>query len=165
MKQNWYKIVAICCLAFVSLQCAQQQEEAPPQDTAADEAAIRDINESWFEAYQAGDADAIVALYADDAVLSAPGMPALRGKKAIREYLVKDVAEGAGLSFMVDSPTDVSVSCDLAWEFGTYTGTDESGATVDQSKYLTVFEKRDGKWVIVRDMWNADGPAQMSEAM
>jgi len=45
----------------------------PVVDTAADEAAVRAVNPAWFAAHTAGDADAVAALYADDAVLNIPG--------------------------------------------------------------------------------------------
>ena len=67
-------------------------------DTAADEAAVRALNPSWFKAYNAGDIAGVAALYADDAVLCIPGAPAARGKAAIREALDKDraVCRGEG---------------------------------------------------------------------
>ena len=56
--------------------------------------------------------------------------------------------------------TEVGVTADMAWEWGTFTVTDKSGATVDNGKYLSVFVRRDGGWVILRDMWNSDAPMQ-----
>jgi len=131
---------------------------APQSNTAADEAAVRAVNIAWFKAYNAADGAAVAALYAGDAVLSAPGAAAARGKAEIRQFYVKDVATfaAAGLT-NVDGPTsDVGVSGDLAWQWGTYKVTDKSGATVDAGKYLTVFQRKDGKWMIIRDTWNSD---------
>src|SRR5437870_516738 len=51
-------------------------------DTAAEEAHIRGINDAWVKAYNAANADGLAALYADDAVLSPPGVPAARGRAA-----------------------------------------------------------------------------------
>jgi ketosteroid isomerase-like protein len=50
------------------------------------------------------------------------------------------------------------VSGDLAYEAGTYTVTSASGAAVDAGKYIGVFQKRDGKWLYIRDTWNSDRP-------
>ena len=74
----------------------------------------------------------------------------------------KDVADSraAGLSFKPNPKTDVGVSGDQAYEWGTFAVTDKSGATVDKGKYLTVYKKEDGKWLIVHDTWNSDMPAQ-----
>ncbi|MEW6512326.1 MAG: nuclear transport factor 2 family protein [Bacteroidota bacterium] len=157
MKRNWiWTVLAVCSMAVFALQCAQ-----PAPDTrAADEAAIRAINPVWFRSYNAGHVDSIVALYADDAVLNPPGAPAARGQAAIREYLTKDVAAAAaaGVTLNAGTTSDVSVSGDLGWEWGTFTVTDKSGATVDRGKYVTVCARKDGKWLIVRDIWNSDGP-------
>src|SRR5260370_1204464 len=71
-------------------------------------------------------------------------------------YKAYNAGDGAGVG-LVDGPTsDVSVSGDLAWQWGTFKITDKSGAGVDAGKYLTVFQRKDGKWVIIRDTWNSD---------
>ena len=68
--------------------------------SAADREAVRAVNAAWFKAFNAHDVDAITALYAEDAVVSAPGMPLARGAAAIKETLGKDIAgvTKAGLS-------------------------------------------------------------------
>ena len=152
-------VIAACCMALLALHCNKQPA---PDTSAADEAAIRGISQSWSKAYNAGDADGVVALYADDAVLGAPGAPPARGRAAIRELIVKDIANAAtaGITLNIPSSTDVGISNNLGWEWGTFTATDKSGATVDTGKYLSVFAKRDGKWLLIRDTWNSDGPMQ-----
>jgi uncharacterized protein (TIGR02246 family) len=152
-------VVASCCLALLVLSCEQRQQPASDMG-AADEAAIRAINPVWFKSYNAGDVESIVALYAEDAVLNPPGAPAARGHDAIGDYLKKDIASSAapGVSLNGPSTTDVGVSGGLGWEWGTFTVTNKSGATVDRGKYVTVCAKRDGKWFIIRDIWNSDGP-------
>ena len=150
--------VAIAAIGLVVLAgCAKT---ATPADTAGDETAIRAINPAWFAAHKAGDADGLVALYADDAVLSIPGVPPVRGRAAIREALAKDIADmaAAGLTNNAGASPEFGVSGDLGWEWSTFTVTDKSGATVDAGKYVTVYGRRDGKWLIIRDIWNSDAP-------
>ena len=53
-------------------------------------------------------------------------------------------------------PTDRAISGDAAWETGTWTATDKSGATADMGKYVTAYRKKDGKWLIAADIWNSD---------
>jgi uncharacterized protein (TIGR02246 family) len=159
MKRHWsFTVFASCCLALFALNCEQRQQ--PASDTrATDEAAIRAINPAWFKAYSAGDAESIVALYAEDAVVNPPGAPAARGHAAMREYLKKDLAASAGVTLNAGPTTEDGVSGDLGWEWGTFTVTNKSGATVDKGKYVTVYAKKDGKWLIIRDIWNSDMPA------
>ena len=155
-----FRNVAIVAAGLVALAgCAKT---APPAaDAAADETAIRAINPAWFVAYNAGDADGLAAFYSDDAVLNIPGAPAARGRDAIREAFVKDIAAstaaGGFTSNQGPSP-EFGVSGDLGWEWNTFTVTDSSGATVDTGKYVTVYGKKDGKWFIIRDIWNSDTP-------
>lgn len=160
MKKHWsIAVLTVCCLALFALNCSQK----PAPDTrAADEATIRTINPAWFKAYNAGDVSGIVALYAEDAVLNPPGAPAARGHAAMREYLTKDIAASAaaGMTFNGSTTTDAGVSGDLGWEWGTFTVTDKSGATVDTGKYVTVYGRKDGKWLIIRDIWNSDAAVQ-----
>ena len=142
--------------------------EAPKPNAAADEAAVRAINPAWFKAHAAGDAAGVAALYADDAVVSAPGAPPVRGKAAILEYFTQELAamSSAGLTNnMGTDPTEVGVSGDLAWEWGTYNVTDKAGKIVEIGKFTSVVARRDGAWKLIRDTWNADNaPAPAAEA-
>jgi len=157
MKKAWsMRALAGCCFALLALHCNQ-----PAPDTrAADETAIRSMNPNWFKFYNAGDVNGIVALYAEDAVLNAPGAPAARGHAEIRELLKKDIAASAtsGTTLNGNTTTEVGVSGDLGWEWSTFTATDKSGAIVDRGKYVTVYGRKNGKWLIIRDIWNSDGP-------
>ena len=127
---------------------------------AADKEAVGAVNAAWFKAYNAHDVDAISALYADDAVLSAPGAPSARGAAAIKDAFRKDIAAAtkAGIANNSGTSDEVGVSGDLAWEWNTFSATDKAGKVVEKGKYVTVFERRNGKWVIIRDIWNSDGP-------
>jgi uncharacterized protein (TIGR02246 family) len=153
---NFRNLVVLAASLASLVACAKTTP--PAANTAADEAAIRAVNIAWYKAYNAGDGAAVAALYTEDAVLNAPGAPAARGKAAISEYYVKGAAASAaaGLALVDDPSSDVGVSGDLAWQSGTFKITDKSGAAVDAGKYITVFQRKDGKWKIIRDTWNSD---------
>jgi uncharacterized protein (TIGR02246 family) len=145
---------------FATLLVLAGHTTAFAAEASKDEAAIRAINPAWAKAYIAADAKAISGLYAQQAVLLPPGAPAANGNAAINAYFTKDMAESAkaGVTFILDPKSDVGISGDLAWESGTYAVKAKSGATVESGKYLTVYKKSDGKWLIIRDTWNADAP-------
>jgi uncharacterized protein (TIGR02246 family) len=130
------------------------------QDAAAEEV-IRASAPAWAATYNSGDAEALAAMYWDDAVLQAPGAPAASGTEAIRDFFSAEIAavKAAGLTMNIPEAGEVLVSGDLAMEAGTYSVTDASGATVDTGKYIGVFQKRDGEWRYIRDTWNSDVPA------
>ena len=133
--------------------------------TSADEAAIRAQTTSWEKAYNGGDAKAVAALYADDALLLPPGASGVSGRAAILAFFTKDIADStaAGAVFVVDPKTDVGVSGNMGWESGTYKVT-VKGAVVETGKFLSVSRKKDGKWLYLRDTWNADAPPAPSAA-
>src|SRR5678815_98782 len=135
------------------------------QAASADEAAIRAQTAAWEKAYNGGDGKGVAALYAEDAVLMPPGAPAVSGRAAIQEYFTKDVAasKAAGAVFVLNPKTDVGVSGTMGWESGMYKVT-VKGAVVETGKFLSVSRKKDGKWLYIRDTWNADAPPAAPQA-
>lgn len=126
-------------------------------DTAADEAALRAAAPQWWDRYNAGDADGVAALHAEDAIVMAPGVPAAVGRPAIREFLAGDIAAAKAAGVTTGGEvTAVGVAGDQAWASGTYSATDASGAMVDNGKFLTVYRRANGDWLIIRDIWNSD---------
>jgi uncharacterized protein (TIGR02246 family) len=127
---------------------------------AADEAEIRAVSLAWKEAFNTGDTAAVLELYADDAVLAAPGVPAVLGKAAIGDYFRQTMAvfKAAGL-IVEDAPIgELRASGDLGFQWMRYRIVATSGAVVDAGKLLTLFHRRNGKWLIVGDTWNSDLP-------
>ncbi|MBV6423463.1 MAG: hypothetical protein NAOJABEB_01256 [Steroidobacteraceae bacterium] len=124
-------------------------------NTKADEDTMRRGTERWIGAYSKGDVDAIMALYTEDAVVMPPGAHAATTPEALRDFLTTDIATSAGLTFELgDSAT--GVSGDLGWHAGAFSVKNSAGETVNTGKYLEVWRRANGKWLIVRDMWNLD---------
>ena len=155
-------LIAACNAAEKSADTATAVMPAAA-NVAADDSAIRAINKTWFDSHNAGDAATIASLYAEDAVVMAPGSPMARGSSAIKALFETDInaMTKAGLTEK-QGTGDFSVSGDIGWESNTYSVTDKAGKTVETGKYLTVFARKDGKWSIVRDIWNADAPPPKS---
>ncbi len=101
-----------------------------------------------------GNAEGMVAFYADDAVLMPPGAPAMRGKDAIRQFWTGFT--GMGAIDAVLTTDDVMESGNLAVESGRFelsiTPKGGGAAIKDSGKYIVVW--RDGK--IVRDIFNSN---------
>jgi uncharacterized protein (TIGR02246 family) len=142
----------MACLGFM----AGLAHAAPK---SADEAAIRAQTAAWEKAYNGGDPKGVAAQYADDALLMPPGSPGVRGRAAILAFFTKDIADSkaGGATFVINYPTEVGISGDMGWESGTYKVT-VKGAVVETGKFLSVSRKKDGKWLYIRDTWNADAP-------
>jgi len=152
INTSWTAIAMAACLgAMASLA------HAAPKN--ADEAAIRAQTTAWEKAYNGGDAKGVAAQYAEDALLLPPGSPGVRGGAAILTFFTKDIADSkaGGVTFVINYPTEVGISGNMGWESGTYKVT-VKGAVVETGKFLSVSRKKDGKWLYIRDTWNADAP-------
>jgi ketosteroid isomerase-like protein len=152
-KMSWF---AIGIVALVGATAGVVHAASP---ASADEAAIRAQSTSWEKAYNGGDAKAVAALYAEDALLLPPGTSGVSGRPAILEFFTKDVAgsKAAGAVFSLNPKTDVGVSGNMGWESGTYKVI-VKGAVVETGKFLSVSRKKNGKWLYLRDTWNTDAP-------
>jgi uncharacterized protein (TIGR02246 family) len=150
---NILKSAAIIAVGLVTLAGCQKAV-----DTAAVSDEIKAGVRDWVAAYSAGDADAIAAKYSENAVVMAPGAPASVGREAIRAFIASDSAasKAAGVTLVISDGDEVGVMGDLAWHSGAYTVNDATGAAVDSGNYLEVQQNMDGKWMIIRDMWNSD---------
>jgi uncharacterized protein (TIGR02246 family) len=147
--------LALTCTTMAVAACAPR-----PADTSADEAQIKADPAEWFDAYNAGNADAIANLYTEDGVLLPPGASARQGKAAILEFVTGMIAQTspAGQKMQFGEVTGVGISGDLAWLSGTFAVNDASGMAVDKGKFLSVYRKENGNWQMVRDIWNSDMP-------
>ena len=132
---------------------------APIAMAADDAATIKANTEAWFKAFNAGDADAVAASYADDAVVMAPGSAPASGKAAIKQLIAKEIAgaKSGGVTLTQGKLNDVRVKGDMAWHAGTYSVM-KGGTAVDTGSYMEVLQKKGGKWLIVRDIWNSSTP-------
>lgn len=144
-------------LAFFTLTaCAPL---VPTTDISGDEAVIRARDEVRFGAYRDGDLEAILAGYAGDAIVMPSDAPAAAGREAIRKTLAESFASAKadGLIRSLDNHTAV-VSGNTGWSSGTFKETTAvAGFPVRVGKFVATWRKSEGKWLIVRDIWNSDG--------
>jgi len=131
-----------------------------PIDTAVEGAELMRISREWSDVVGAGDIDAAISYWAEDAVVMVPGLPPLRGREAIRGY-VEAGAEIPGFSVRWEPlEAHVSETGDMAYliERNQFTMQDSTGAMITESnKGVTVWRRQpDGSWKNVIDMWNAD---------
>jgi ketosteroid isomerase-like protein len=132
-------------------------------DTSADQAAIHAGDQAHVDAYNAGNVDGIIAVYADDAVLMPQDAPAAVGHEAIRKYYTASIASAKAAGTTTTIGDYVSgASGNLGWSSGTFTDAGPGGVAVDTGKFLSTWRKTDGKWLQVRDIFNMDPPLSRS---
>jgi uncharacterized protein (TIGR02246 family) len=128
-----------------------------------DVTAIRELASSYAAANLAADADAVAALFAEDAIEMPPNEPATQGRAAIRErYAGYFAIEAETTSFEV-TPVEIDGMDDLAFDRGTWSwagippGMTES--TTDTGKYLAISRRQaDSSWLWSAVIWNSDLP-------
>ena len=96
--------------------------------------------------------------YATDATSFSQNKPPLVGKAAIEKSIKEDLAnfpKGYQIAFVVN---DIFPSNDgiQVVEIGNYRVSDSTSAPLYTGNYIAVFEKREGKYVCIRDMSASD---------
>jgi len=137
---------------------------APSVDLEAEGQALMQLSRDWSDLIAAGDFEAALGVWAEDAVVLPPDMPAFEGKQAIRAF-VEGAARipGFGISWEPIS-VHVSSSGDMAYmiERSVSTANDSLGNTVTtHGKVVTVWRKdAGGSWKNVADIWNEAPPPE-----
>jgi uncharacterized protein (TIGR02246 family) len=127
----------------------------------ADLKGIDKVRADHVGAINAGDADAWVALFADDGVQMPPNAPANVGKAKVGLW-----SSGLLSNFQVQfdlAANEVRVLGNWAFESGDYAiSLSPSGggpSMQDSGKYITIYWKSTGNaWQIARDIWNSNNP-------
>jgi len=119
---------------------------------AADKSAIESGAAKWMEAFSAKDIDVMTAFYAEDAVLLPPNAPAIFGRDAISATMQEMFAAGLGIEL---EDLEIKVAGNLGYKAGRYRTRGEDGSLIDRGKYIEIWSKIDGNWVLHRDIWNS----------
>lgn len=145
---------------FVFSACSSSKEEAKPVDMEKLKAEIQAKEDAFAAGEKAKDADAVAAYYADDAVSYSRNKPPSVGKAAIRESIAKGIAEDTTGQVNVYKVVDLFAEGDLVVEIGSWNTTGSDGTPKDNGHFMSLFQKRDGKYVCIRDMNASSNPAK-----
>ena len=132
------------------------KSETVATDMSQVRAAIEKIENDWAAALNKKDINALIALYADDAISMQNDGPSLKGKAAIREQQEKDFAAPPRYASISFQTQDIYGTADEVTEVGTSTEKDAAGNVTRTGKYIAVFKKQDGTYVCVREIYNRD---------
>ncbi len=93
-----------------------------------------------------------IGFYADDAVSYYQNAAPIVGKPAIVEFLVSDLASNTNKISFKTNEVFVSNDGSQVLETGSYQVNDSTNTVINKGSYMSYFEKRNGKYVCVRDM-------------
>ncbi|MCM4172312.1 nuclear transport factor 2 family protein [Arenibacter sp. TNZ] len=121
---------------------------------------IQAMEDAYAAAEKAKDADGVAAYYSDDAMSYSRNRQPISGKRAIRENIAKNIAKDTTGNYNVYKVVDLFAQGDNAVEIGSWIEFDASGKQLENGNYMSYFEKRDGKYVCVRDMTTTTAPVK-----
>ena len=98
--------------------------------------------------------------YAEEAISFSQNKPPIEGKLAIRKSIKEDLANfpnGYQIAFVVNEVHPSNDGIQVV-EIGHYRVSDSTSTALYTGNFIAVFEKREGKYVCVRDMSASDRP-------
>jgi ketosteroid isomerase-like protein len=147
-------ILAVFCVLLVSFNTKKDENSAI--DSKEVEKEIQAKENEFATVYNAGELKKI-GYYAEDATSFYQNRAPLVGKAAILEFLKSDLTDNTNQIVFQTQEVFVSNDGNQVVEVGYYKVTDSTNTTINTGNYMSLFEKRDGKYVCVRDMSTSDG--------
>ncbi len=145
--------------AEATKEAAKEMAAAKP-DMGKVKSEIQALESAWAAADNARNAAAISAFYADDAVSMSNNNPMLVGKAAILKDIEANLAKRPKGGTVAYDIMDVFGDDDTVTEVGKTTSKDAAGKVYNTGKYMAIWEKRNGKYICVRDIYNDDVKAK-----
>ena len=141
--------------ALVTTSCA------PSVNVQQESAALMQRDHDWSAS--AAKVDQFMTFIASDATFNAPDMPAINGADAIKTtFSQMTAAPGFNLTW---TATKATVSADGNWGYTAGTYTSSMGGTKEQGKYVTIWKKVNGAWMVAEDIFNGSAPPQYPHVM
>jgi ketosteroid isomerase-like protein len=145
------------CLISLVFACNSKKEEpaAIIIDKEQIKKEIQAKEDSFATLYNSGELRNI-GYYADDATSFFQNRPPLVGKNAIIEFLKNDIISNSDRISFKTNEVFVSGDGNQVVEIGSFKVVDSANNPINSGHYMSLFEKRNGKYVAVRDMSASD---------
>jgi ketosteroid isomerase-like protein len=159
MRKTFIKGIVVSSALLLLISCKKEEPVVAVIDTNQIKEEIQAKENEFADTYNAG-IEKNIGYHADDAVTYPQNSQPIIGKAAIVEFLKTHrdtISVGHKISFKTN---EVFVSNDGAQvvEIGYYKVTDSTDATVNSGNYMSLFVKKDGKYLCLRDMSTSDLP-------
>jgi len=161
MKKDILKGVLLSGILSLMISCNSKNEETAT--TVIDKEQIRKEiqakEDAFAEIYNTGELKNI-GYYADDAVTFFQNRPPLIGKEAIVDFYRSAITSTSNRISFTSKDIFISNDGNQVVEIGYFKVVDSTNTPVNTGNYMSLFEKRNGKYVCVRDMSASDMPDQ-----
>jgi ketosteroid isomerase-like protein len=158
MKNKLLSPVLLALILVFLVACNKKTEVTSASiDTLQIKAEIQAIENHFANIYNTRNIDSL-DYYADDAASYFNNELPIIGKEAIHDFIkqgVENFPKGAKLSYE-SKEVHISGDANQVLEIGAFTVVDSTNTKIRSGKYFSLFEKRNGKYVCIRDMGNSD---------
>jgi len=158
MKAKLFTLIGLVTIFLAS--CAKPDNASKSIDMDALKLEIQALEDAFSKAETAKDAEAVAAYYSEDAVNYNRNMEPVTGKAAIKDKIAERLAKDTTGNTNVYKVVDVFAEGNHVVEIGSWSVLNPAGEEVDRGHYMSYFEKRDGKYLCVRDMNVSSLPAK-----
>ena len=153
MKNNFAKGIMIGCITSMFIACNADNAKivTPVIDKEQIKKEIQAREDEFAAVYNSGELKSI-GYYADDATTFYQNRPPLIGKEAIVEFLKSDLDSNTNTIIFKTNEVFPSSDGKQVVEIGYFKLVDSAKYLINSGNYMVLFEKRNGKYVCVRDM-------------
>jgi uncharacterized protein (TIGR02246 family) len=147
-------------MAVVSVAACSDDHTTVTHDAKADEAAIAAQNQKWLLHIASKDAAGVAQIYVEEGAMFPPNAPKVEGRAGLQAAWGEMFkAPGMALTFKTDKIV-FSADGSMATDIGTYDlgMGDAANRMTDKGKYVVVWTKRNGTWLVLTDMFSSDAP-------
>ena len=146
-------------LSLVASCSDTKKEETASVDKEQIKKEIQAREDEFAAVYNSGQMKNI-GYYAEDAISFFQNREPLVGKEAIVEFLKGDVTANPNKITFKTNEVYPSRDGSMVLEIGHFTVMDSTNTLLNSGNYMVLFEKRDGKYVCIRDMSASDRPME-----
>ena len=134
-------------LSLALTACAESTAPEPFPQAAVD---------AMVERFNAKDAAGVASFYTEDAVMMPPDSEPLAGRTAIQEFFARTNAAGTPPAEF--ATVETFMFGDHAWRQGSFRVAGPGTDAPVSGKFVELWKKVDGAWLLHRDIWNANAP-------
>ncbi len=160
MKNMFVKGIGLGCLFLLMASCNTNEKKSTAIviDMEQVKIDIQARENEFAEIYNSGELKKI-GYYDENAVTYYQNMAPIRGKAERLEFFKEDI-EGNNGNKIAFTTTEVFAGKEgvQVLEIGYYTVVDSTSTAINTGNYMSLFEKRDGQYVCLRDMSVSDMP-------
>ena len=157
MLKNVLPLTMLTMLFACNSDKVEPVAEAPTVDKEQVKQEIQAKENEFAATYNSGEPKEI-GYYADDATTFYQNRAPLVGKKAIVDFLYSDIKNNSNKITFKTKEVFVSSDGNQVVEIGAFTVVDSASNAINTGNYMSIFEKRNGRYVAVRDMSASDVP-------